>query len=89
MKRNLKKVMALAAICAMSFGTALVVKEKQVNEAQAWAGIGYLAARNGASAEAGLAIGIVGAWEGTLQGAVWGAAFGGAVGAGVGLAVGL
>lgn len=81
--------MALVAVCAMSFGTAFVVGEKQANEAQAWAGIGYLAAKNGDSAEAGLTIGVVGAWEGTLQGAVWGAAFGGAVGAGVGLAVGL
>lgn len=45
--------------------------------------------KKGVSAEAGLAIGVIGAWEGTLQGAAWGAAFGGPVGVGVGLAVGL
>ena len=89
MKKTIKKVVALAVVCAMSFGTAFVLNEKQANDAQAWAGLGYLAAKNGVSAEAGLVIGVMGAWESTLQGAVWGAAFGGAVGAGVGLAVGL
>lgn len=45
MKKSIKKVMALVAICAMSFGTAFVINEKQTKEAQAWAGIGYLAAK--------------------------------------------
>ena len=30
-------MMALVAVCAMSFGTTFVVNEKQHNEAQAWA----------------------------------------------------
>lgn len=89
MKKSIKKMMALVAICAMSFGTALTVSEKQSNEAQAWAGIGYYAAKKGASPETGFALGAIGAWEGTIQGAAWGAAFGGPVGIGVGLAVGL
>ena len=37
MKKNIKKMMALVAECAMSFGTAFVVNEKQANEAQSWA----------------------------------------------------
>lgn len=89
MKKSIKKVMVLVAICAMSFGTAFVINEKQTKEAQAWAGIGYLAAKKGASAEAGLAIGAIGAVQGSIHGAAWGAAFGGPVGFGVGLAVGL
>lgn len=87
--KKIKNSMTLAAICAMSFGTAFAVSEKQSNEAQAWAGIGYYAAKNGASAETGFAISAIGAWEGTIQGAAWAAAFGGPVGLGVGLAVGL
>ena len=31
-----KKMMALVAECAMSFGTTSVVNEKQTNEAQSW-----------------------------------------------------
>ena len=37
MKKNIKKMMALVAECAMSFGTAFVVNENQTNEAQSWA----------------------------------------------------
>ena len=81
--------MAMVVVFLMSFGTACIVNEKEAKETQAWAGIGYIAAKKGVSAEAGLAIGVIGAWEGTLQGAAWGAAFGGPVGVGVGLAVGL
>lgn len=73
----------------MSFGTAIVAREKQANEAKLWAGIGYLAAKNGASAETGLVISVVGVYQSGLHGFVWGAAFGGVVGAGAGMAVGL
>ena len=37
MKKIIKKMMALVTVCAMSFGTAFIVNEKQANEAQAWA----------------------------------------------------
>ena len=79
----------MVVVFIMSFGTDKKKKKKEVKETQAWAGIGYIAAKKGVSAEAGLAIGVIGAWEGTLQGAAWGAAFGGPVGVGVSLAVGL
>ena len=82
-------ISAMVVVFVMSFGTACIVNEKEVKETQAWAGIGYIAAKKGVSAEAGLAIGVIGAWEGALQGAAWGAAFGGPAGVGVGLAVGL
>ena len=36
-KKLSKKMMALVAVCAMSFGTTFVVNEKQTNEVQAWA----------------------------------------------------
>ena len=36
MKKIIKKMMALVAVCAMSFGTTFVVNEKQTNEAQSW-----------------------------------------------------
>ena len=60
--------MAMVVVFLMSFGTACIVNEKEAKETQAWAGIGYIAAKKGVSAEAGLAIGVIGAWEGTLQG---------------------
>lgn len=89
MNKKIKRVLSLILICTMAFGFAFVAKEKQSNNAKAWAGIGYMAAKKGASAEAGLAIGIIGVWESTLQGAVWGAAFGSAAGACAGAIVGL
>ena len=58
----------MVVVFLMSFGTACIVNEKEAKETQAWAGIGYIAAKKGVSAEAGLAIGFIGAWEGTLQG---------------------
>ena len=53
--------MAMVVVFVMSFGTACIVNEKEVKETQAWAGIGYIAAKKGVSAEAGLAIGVIGA----------------------------
>ena len=66
--KSFNKIMAMVVVFVMSFGTACIVNEKEVKETQAWAGIGYIAAKKGVSAEAGLAIGVIGAWEGTLQG---------------------
>ena len=90
MKKSFKKkAMALALVCAMSCGTASLVKEKQANDAQAWAGLSYLVAKRGGSAEASLFVGAAGAVDATIQGAAWGAAFGFGVGAAVGIGVGL
>lgn len=83
-----KKVTALALVCCLSGISAVLLKEKQSNESQLYCGIGYLAAKKGASAEAGLVISVAGVIEGTVQAACWGAAFGGLVGAGVDLGVG-
>lgn len=89
MKNKIKKIMACYVITAMSLGVAFVVNEKKIKSTEAWAGIAYVAAKKGASAEVGLALGVIGVWESTLQGAVWGAAFGNAAGAVVGAGVGL
>ena len=63
--------------------------EAPVKDVEVWAGIGYLAAKRGASAEAGLAIGAIGiidaaAWGfgvGMVAGPVGGMLAGAAVGA--------
>ena len=81
--------MALGLVFGMSFGTAFVVKENKVNNAQAWVGIGYIASKKGATAEEALIIGTVGVYESTLQGLAWGAAFGSVPGAVAGAVVGL
>jgi len=66
MKSKLKSLIAMIAICgcfAMGSQNRFAVKDGEV-----WAGIGYLAAKNGASAEAGLAIGAIG----IIDAAAWG-----------------
>ena len=88
-KKLLKKVMALALVGVISGGTACLLKEQKTQEAQAWVGIGYVAAQKGASAEAQLLIAGIGWWEGTLQGAAIGSAISPGVGTIVGIAVGL
>ncbi|ERK39097.1 hypothetical protein HMPREF9135_1155 [Segatella baroniae F0067] len=89
MKKQFKKAMSLVIVCVLSCTTGFIMKAKQANEAQAWAGIAYCAARRGASAEAGFVIGICGAFQSSLHGFAWGAAFGGPAGAIAGGVVGL
>lgn len=89
MKKITKRVMALALVAMLSTSTAFIAKEKKCFESKAIAGVGYLAAKKGASAEAGLAISLAGVYEGAVQGACWGAAFGGVVGTVAGVTVGL
>lgn len=38
-------ISAMVVVFVMSFGTACIVNEKEVKETQAWAGIGYIAAK--------------------------------------------
>lgn len=67
MKRmKIKSLVVLVAICG-SFAMASP-NEVPVKEGEVWAGIGYLAAKRGASAEAGLAIGAIG----IIDAAAWG-----------------
>ncbi len=66
MKSKLKSMLVLTAICgsfAMASPTEVPVKDGEI-----WAGIGYLAAKRGASAETGLAIGAIG----IVDAAAWG-----------------
>ena len=67
MKRmKIKSLVVLIAICG-SFAMASP-NEAPVKDGEVWAGIGYLAAKRGASAEAGLAIGAIG----IIDAAAWG-----------------
>lgn len=66
MKTKMKSVLALVVICA---GFAITSKSQiAVKDGEVWVGIGYIAAKNGASAEAGAAIGAIG----ILDAAAWG-----------------
>lgn len=85
MVKNAKKVFAIAMVCAISSATAFAMKEKNENDAKAFVGISYVAAKNGASAEVSAVIGVAGVIQGGIDGAVYGAVFGGGVGAAVGL----
>lgn len=66
MKRKMKSLVVLVAICG-SFAMASQ-NEVPVKDGEVWAGISYLAAKRGASAEAGLAIGAIG----IIDAAAWG-----------------
>ena len=88
-KSFFKKAMTLAVVCAISVESACLIKEKQNHEAEAWVGIGYLAAKEGCTAEEGVIIGVAGVWESAVQGFAWGAAFGGVAGAAAGAIAGL
>lgn len=87
-KKIFKKVIALALVGVISGGSACIVKEQKTQEAQAWVGLGYAAARKGANAEQQLLISAIGLWEGGLQGAAIGSAISPGVGTVVGILVG-
>lgn len=62
MKKKVSSIVALMGICGcMAFSSG-------VNDSKVWLGIGYIASKSGASAEAGLAIGAIG----LLDAAAWG-----------------
>lgn len=84
----MRKVMALAFVCAISGGSACLIKEKKTNEAQAWVCTTYYLTKKGYSNEAVAAVGIMGAIDGPLQGAAVGAAFGGVAGIAMGAIIG-
>lgn len=81
-------MMALTMVCAISCGSACLIREKKVSEGEAWVGTAYLATKKGYSNEATAAIGAVGVIDSALQGAAFGAAFGGAVGVIMGAVIG-
>ena len=89
MKNLSRKITALALVFCMSGASAFLLKEKNVQESEAFVGIGYLASKKGASARKCAAIGVVEVYEGCVQSACWGAAFGGIGGAVAGAVVGL
>jgi hypothetical protein len=89
MKNVIKKVTALSLVVGLCISSSLLVNRKTNKVSELYAGIGYLAAKNGASAEAGLAISVIGVADATLQGAAWGMAFGNVAGAVAGATVGL
>ncbi|MBD3630948.1 MULTISPECIES: hypothetical protein [unclassified Cyclobacterium] len=66
MKTKMKSLLILIAICgSFAMGS---VEQAAPKEGEVWAGISYLAARRGASAEAGLAINAIG----LIDAAAWG-----------------
>lgn len=65
------------------------IAQKNVQDADAFVALAYVAAEKGASNEATAIIGVAGVMQGTIDGAVYGAVFGGAAGAAVGAVVGL
>lgn len=85
--RTIKLLASILIICGI-FSVASVSKV-EVADGKIWLGIGYLAAKKGASAEAGLAVGSVGLLHTTIHSIAWGAAFGGPAGAAAGLVVGV
>ncbi len=60
-----------------------------INTSELYAGLSYVYAKKGGSAEGGLAISIVGVYHSAVQGALWGAACGGPAGVAVGVGLGL
>lgn len=62
----MKSLVAMIAVCGcFAWGSQ---NQPAVKDSEVWAGIGYLAAKRGASAEAGLAIGAIG----IVDAAAWG-----------------
>lgn len=88
MKKHFKKVVALCAVCVLSSASAVALKAKESNEAQAFVGITYVASKKGASAEATAILGTASVIQGAIDGAVYGVVFGGPTGFVVGLVVG-
>lgn len=80
-----KRFLALALVVAISSGAAFLLNEKQTKSSKIWLGVGYVAAKKGATPEEGFAIGLAGLAQTTL----WGAGIGGPVGAAVGAGFGL
>lgn len=89
MTKTKRKIISLAAICALSSTSAIAVSESCTKEAEAFAALGYVAARRGASPEAGLAISVAAVIQGGIDGAVYGAVFGAGAGFAAGMIVGM
>ncbi len=83
MKSKLKSLFVLSSICG-SFAFASPA-EVPVKDGEIWAGIGYLAAKKGASAETGLAITAIG----IVDAAAWGFGVGMVAGPAGGLIAGV
>lgn len=84
----MRKLMAFTLVCAISGGSACLIKEKKANEAQAWMCTTYYLTKKGYSDEVVATVGIMGAIDGPLQGAAVGAAFGGVAGFAMGAIIG-
>lgn len=74
------KLLPLSLVVGISMCAATIVKKTEVKEAKVWLGVGYVAAKKGASAENCLAMGLVGVYQAGLWGSV-----GGPVGAAMGI----
>lgn len=89
MTKTKRKIISLALICALSGTSAMAVSESCDKEAEAFAALGYVAAKRGASPEVGLAISVAAVIQGGIDGAVYGAVFGGGAGLAAGIIVGM
>lgn len=75
MNKRIKLLLGIFFIC-FAFSITSATKPT-AREGKVWLGIGYVAAKNGASAEAGLAIGAIGLTHATVHSIAWGMAFAG------------
>lgn len=87
MNKKIKLTVALLVFCG-AFATISSVKS-DLQAGKLWAGFGYWASKKGASAEAGLAIGVAGVADSAIQGAAWGMVYGGPAGVAAGVIAGL
>jgi hypothetical protein len=87
MNKKIKLMVALVTFCG-AFATVSSVKS-DLQAGKLWAGLSYWASKNGATAEAGLAIGIAGVADSAIQGAAWGMVYGGPAGVAAGVVAGL
>lgn len=85
--KKIKSFMMISLIC-FSF-VSLTKNIKKDNDLNAWVGVTYAMAENGATNEETAAVGVFGVFHAGMHGAIWGATVGGPAGAIAGIVVGL
>jgi len=87
-----RKILSFAVLMALSFGVANFSQDSALKKekiGKIYAGLSYVQAKSGGSAEEGLVLGVWGVAHSAISGAAYGAVFGGPAGAAVGIGIGL